>query len=83
MSTIKEQVVLEIHKPARKNYKRRKVIVTGLDDLIQADLVEMIPYVRLYRGFRYILAVINALSKFVWGQPVKTQKMFLSNVKYQ
>lgn len=71
MSSVKEQVVAEIHKPARKNYRRRKVIVTGLNDLIQADLVEMIPYGKFNKGFRYILVVINALSKFVWVEPVK------------
>lgn len=68
---IKEDVVQELHKPARKNYKRRRVIVKGLRDLFQADLVEMIPFARINKGFRYILVVIDAFSKFVWALPVK------------
>lgn len=71
MKSIKEQVVEEIHKPARKNYVRRRVIIRGLDDLIQADLVEMIPYAKFNKGFRYILVVINVFSKYVWALPVK------------
>jgi hypothetical protein len=68
---IKENVVNELHKPARKNYKRRNVLIKGLLDSWQADLVEMIPYAKMNKNFRYILVVINAFSKFVWAEPVK------------
>ncbi|KAJ8915328.1 hypothetical protein NQ315_008212 [Exocentrus adspersus] len=71
MSSIKEGVVNELHKPARRNFKRRHVIVKGLNDLIQIDLVEMIPYARVNKGYRYVLIVINVFSKFVWAEPVK------------
>lgn len=71
MNDYKEQVVRELHKPARRNFKRRKVIVKGLNDLLQADLVEMLPYAKSNKGYRYILIVINVFSKYVWVQPVK------------
>lgn len=70
---IKEQIVNELHKPARKNYVRRKVVLKGLNDLYQIDLVEMIPYAKENRGFKYILVVIDAFSKFVWALPVKNK----------
>lgn len=69
--SVKKEVVDELHKPARKNFQRRRVIIKGLNDLFQADLVEMIPYARVNRGHRYILVVINAFSKFLWAYPVK------------
>ncbi|KAJ8912460.1 hypothetical protein NQ315_002826 [Exocentrus adspersus] len=68
MSKIKEDVVNEIHKPARRNFLWRRVQVRGLNDLIQADLVEMIPYARENSGYRYILVVINVFSKYVWAE---------------
>lgn len=68
---VKEDIVRELHKPARINFKRRHVIVKGLNDLYQADLVEMIPFARSNKGFRYILMVINAFSKYLWAIPVK------------
>lgn len=69
--SFKEDVVQELHKPARRNFRRRRVIVKGLNDLYQADLVEMIPYSKFNKGFRYILVVINVFSKYVWAYPVK------------
>ena len=41
---IKEKIAHELHKPARKFFARRRVKVLGIGDLLQADLVEMIPY---------------------------------------
>lgn len=68
---LKEDVVAELHKPARKNFKRRRVIVKGLHDLYQSDLVEMIPFAKSNKGFRYILVVIDTFSKFIWAVPVR------------
>lgn len=71
MSNIKEAVINEIHKPARKNFRRRHVLIKGLNDLLQIDLVEMIPYAKMNKGYRYILIAINTFSKYVWAEPVK------------
>lgn len=69
----KRQVLTELHKPARRKYPRRSVIVKSLDDLWQADLVEMIPYARENKGYKYLLTIINVFSKFAWGVPVKSK----------
>lgn len=73
VSNAKRDIVEELHKPARKNFRRRRVIVKGLRDLIQSDLIEMIPYARFNKGYKYILIVINAFSKFVLAVPVKNK----------
>lgn len=69
----KSDIVNEIHKPARKNYKRRRVVVKGLNDLWQADLVEMIPHAKQNKNFRYVLVVINVFSKYAWAEPIKNK----------
>lgn len=69
----KRQVVNELHKPARRNFKRRTVILKGINDLWQADLVIMNNYSTDNNGFRYLLTVIDAFSKFAWALPVKTK----------
>lgn len=66
-----EHVVEELHKPARRNYVRRKFDVRGLDETWQADLVEMQPYARENKGFRYLLTIIDVMSKYAWAVPVK------------
>lgn len=69
--SVKKDIVDELHRPARKNFERRRVIVKGLNDLLQCDLVEMIPYAKVNKGYRYILVAINVFSKYVWAIPVK------------
>lgn len=73
MSEIKRAIINELHKSSRKNFKRRRFIVKGLDETFQADLVEMIPYEKINKGFRYILVVIDIFSKYVWTVPVKNK----------
>ena len=69
----KREIAFELHKPARKNFIRRIVNVYGKNDLWQADLVEMIPYSRKNKGFKYILCVIDCFTKFAWAIPVKSK----------
>lgn len=73
MSNVKEDVVNELHKPVRRNFKRRKVIIKGLNDLWQSDLIEMLPYSKLNNGHRYVLVVIDTFSKYVWCLPLKSK----------
>lgn len=40
----KKGLIDELHAPARRNFPRRKVEIKGLNNMWQADLVEMIPY---------------------------------------
>lgn len=72
-NNVKREIVEEIHKPARINFKRRAVIIKSLNDLFQADLVEMIPFADENDNYKYILVVINCFSKFVWAVALKTK----------
>lgn len=72
----KKQLVDELHKPARRNFKRRVVILEGINDLWQADLVEMGEYSSDNNGYRYLLTVIDAFSKYAWAYPIKTKTGF-------
>ena len=69
----KRDIAIELHRPARKNYTRRRVNVYGKNDLWQADLVEMIPLSKKNNGYKYILCVIDCFTKFAWAIPLKTK----------
>lgn len=69
----KREVIEELHKSARKNFKRRRVIMKGIDDLWQGDLVDMSTYSRQNRGYNYLLTVIDAFSKKAWVIPLKNK----------
>lgn len=71
MSNIKQVVVNELHKPVRRNFSRRRVIIKGLQDLMQIDLISLIPYAKFNRGYKYILIAIDTFSKYVWAVPIK------------
>jgi hypothetical protein len=71
MTSSREQIVEELHKPARRRFKRRNFITRGLNDTWQIDLVEMIPYASVNKGYKYILTVIDTFSKQAYARPVK------------
>lgn len=69
----KLQVVNEIHKPARKNFSRRRVIVKGLNDTFQADLIELTKFAKQNKTYKYVLTVIDIFSKYAWVRPLKSK----------
>src|SRR5436190_11742688 len=71
LSDIKGKIAHELHKPARKNFPRRRVKVLSIGDLLQADLVEMIPYAKDNKGYKYLLTLIDCFSKKGYAAPVK------------
>lgn len=71
ISDVKRQVVNELHKPARRNFRRRITTIKGFADLWQIDLAELQPYAKSNEGYRYILVVIDCYSKYLWTVAVK------------
>lgn len=65
----KLQVVKEIHRDARKNFLRRRSVVKGIAETLQADLIEM----PADRGMKYCLTVIDVFSKKAYARPLKTK----------
>ena len=51
--------------------KKRRVIVSKIDDQWQADLVDMQKNKSQNKNFNYILTVIDIFSKFAWAIPIK------------
>lgn len=69
----RRQIINELHRPARRNFKRRRVSIRGIDDLWQADLVDMSAYTSENQGFSFLLTVIDTFSKYAWALPVKNK----------
>lgn len=69
----KRTIVNELHSKARKNFVRRRVVMKGIDDLWQADLVEMGNYSTVNKGYKYLMTVIDTFSKYAWAEPTKTK----------
>lgn len=67
------KIAYELHKPAKIKINRRHVIIKGIDDLYQSDLIEMIPYAKENNQNKYILVVINAYSKYAWAEAIRSK----------
>ena len=62
-----------LHKPVRYNFPRNRVIVTGIDDQWQADLVDISSLARFNKGYKFLLTCIDVFSKFAWVVPLKNK----------
>lgn len=59
-----------LHRPARKNYPRNAYKVYFIDDLWQADLVDLSSKAKENGGYTFLLTVIDVFSKFAFVRPL-------------
>ena len=67
------QDVYTLHKPAKKKFKRNKIVVQGIDHQWQVDLADVSTLTKANTGYWYILTYIDILSKYAWAFPLKTK----------
>ena len=56
----------ELHKPIKRKFEKRRVLFNGIDRIWAADLMDMQAFSKFNRGIKYLLAVIDVFSKYVW-----------------
>ena len=69
-----EQLAEELHKPIIRKFKKRKVYSSFKDNIWSADLADMQLIRKFNKGFRFLLSVIDILSKYAWVVPLKDKK---------
>ena len=62
-----------LHKPRRKKFKRRRIIVYYPYQIVQMDLIEMRNIRGSNYGYNYILLTIDCFSKKIWLRKMKTK----------
>ena len=60
---LSEQDAYSLHKPARRRFKRRCVIVGGMNQQWQADLVDLTTLKDDNDGMTFLLTIIDVFSK--------------------
>ena len=70
---MQEKLADELHKPIRRNFPKRRVIVHNVDDIWCSDLVEMQKLSKWNKGYKYLLMVLDLFSKYGWIVPLKTK----------
>ena len=71
---LQHQDTYTLHKPARKKFRRNRVVVFGKDDQWEADLVDVSSLSRQNKGYKFFLTCIDVLSKFAWVIVLKNKK---------
>ena len=62
-----------LHKPRRKRFPTLPTLVFGVDEQWQMDLVDMQKLSQWNKGVKYLLTVIDVLSKRAWAEPIKNK----------
>ena len=70
---LEKQPTYTLHHPVKINFQRRKTFAKYLDQIWQADLVDFQKYSRNNKGYKYVLTVIDILSRFAFAEPIKNK----------
>ena len=68
-----EDLSEELNKPVINKFERKKVIVNHIDEIHACDLVDMVKYSKVNRGYKYIFTNIDIFSQYAWSFPLKTK----------
>ncbi len=68
---LQSQDTYALHKPTRRRFPKRRVVVYGIDHQWQADLVDLSKLSSYNKGFKYLLTCIDVLSRYQWVVPLK------------
>ena len=70
-----EDLSEELNKGVINKFERKKIIVNYIDEIHSCDLVDMIKYSRMNKGYKYIFTNIDIFSKYAWSFPIKSKKI--------
>lgn len=68
---LESQDAYTLHRPSRRKFPRLHYSVTNIDDLWQADLIELRNLKSYNEGYSYLWVIIDVLSKYGWVEPVR------------
>ena len=70
---LSSQNAYTLHRPAVTKFKRRRTIVSGMNQQLQVDLIDVRKYAADNDGINYILTGIDVFSKRAWAIPIKNK----------
>lgn len=68
---LESQDAYTLHRPLRRKFPRLHYNVTNIDDLWEADLIELRNLKSYNDGYSYLLVIIDVLSKYAWVEPLR------------
>ena len=71
---VNKELTAELQKLIIRNFKKRNVHSTFIDNIWGADVPDMHLIIKINKGFRFLLCVIDIYSKPAWVIPLKDKK---------
>lgn len=71
---LKGQETYTLHRRVRRTFPRNRVVVAGIDDQWDADLMDMVSLSKHNDGVKYVLVTIDIFSRYSWMRPLKTKQ---------
>ena len=65
------QLTYTLHKPVYQSFQTCLVVVYAIDELWQLDLVDLSKLARENGGYKFILSIVDVLSKYGWFLSLK------------
>jgi len=62
-----------LHRLVRRNFQRRRTVVSGVDDQWQADLIDLPNSKMFNNGHTFMLSVVEKFSNYAWVEPLKNK----------
>ena len=72
-SIMQKNLIYSLHKPVRVRYTRNPTVANSINHQWAADLADMKNLSRYNRGVKYLLTVVDVLSKYAWVVPMKNK----------
>ena len=73
-SWLQTQEVYTLHRPSRQRLNKDPIIVPGIDYQWGSDVIDVQSLAKENDGVRYLLVVIDTLSKYAWVEPMKSKE---------
>ena len=71
---LKGQETYTLHRRVRRKFPRNKVIVDGIDDQWDVDLMDVTNLSKYNDGVRFVLVAIDIFSRYTWLRPLKSKQ---------
>lgn len=71
---LRKQDVYTMNRAVKRNFRRNRVVVSGIDDQWDADLADLSRYDKENEKMKYLLLVIDIFSRYAWAQPIPNKE---------
>lgn len=71
---LQTQFPYTLHRRVVRRFKRNPIVVSGPEELLQADLIDTQKYAKENDGVRYILTIIDVFTKRAYAYPLRDKK---------